>query len=206
MDPPTDEDPKRNSKQHGGHGHHKLAKLPKSTSLSPKPEFVLYVANQTPDAHISKRPLLRPPIPSKNASKSHQKVIYISHRTPFISAVKRVRKLLALADRRAVQSRTEHLSQNDPRRVEKMAAVVVRPGDEEAEEVWVKGAGRSVQKALQIAVFLQGKGDLRVRLRTGSVWAVDDVVLDEEGDGDGEEVPETRKRRISVLEVGVSLK
>lgn len=126
-----------------------------------------------------------------------------------------------------MQSRTAHVSKDDPRRVEKMAAVTASregggsgvggDGPREGQEVvWVKGTGRCVQRALQVASFFQGKGDVGVWLRTGSVWAVDDVVVDEDeddrGDGGGdvsedeEEIPETRTRQVSVLEVGLWLK
>lgn len=139
-------------------------------------------------------------------------MVYISHRTPFVSAVKRVRKLLALADKRAVQSKTSHIAKDDPRRVDKVAkAVAAGSRGEEEEEVWVKATGKSIQKALQLAVFFQQQEDLKVRLRSGSLWAVDDIVPgDDSGDVGGEEeedeLPETRMRQTSLLEVAVSLR
>jgi len=49
-----------------------------------------------------------------------------------------------------------------------------------------------------------------VRLRTGSVSVVDDIVQEEEEggveEGEGEELPESRIRKISVVEVAVTLK
>jgi len=77
------------------------------------------------------------------------------------------------------------------------------------EEVLVKATGKAIEKALRVALFFQGQEDCVVRLRTGSVGAVDDVFV-EEGDADGEEegedFPETRVRRTSMLEVGISLR
>ncbi len=83
------------------------------------------------------------------------------------------------------------------------------------EEVLVKGTGRAVAKALRVALHFQGEADCLVRLRTGSVGAVDDVVVragredadaNGEGEGEGEEVSETRVRRTSMLEVAISLR
>lgn len=93
-------------------------------------------------------------------------------------------------------------------------------GDGGGEEVVVlKGAGRAVERCLQVGMKLMGEADLRVRLRTGSVGAVDDLVVDEEvGGGDGvedaggegeeevEEVPEARMRQVSFVEVVVGLR
>jgi ribonuclease P/MRP protein subunit POP7 len=98
----------------------------------------------------------------------------------------------------------------------------------EKEEVVVKGTGKAIQKVVSVAAWFQDEGNgkgVQVRLRTGSVGAVDDVVPVEkkvkklkegkgdeaEGggaeDGDGEdENPETQVRRVSCLEVGISLR
>ena len=75
-----------------------------------------------------------------------------------------------------------------------------RDGDE---EVLVKATGKAIEKALQVALYFQGQEDCVVRLRTGSVGAVDDVIAKE---GEEEDVPETRIRRTSMLEVGISLR
>ena len=75
----------------------------------------------------------------------------------------------------------------------------------EGEEVLVKGTGKAIEKALRVALFFQGQQDCVVRLRTGSVGAVDDVSVPE-GGGEEEAVPETRVRRTSMLEVGISLR
>lgn len=116
----------------------------------------------------------------------------------------------------------------------------------EPEEVILKATNRAIEKALGLGVFFQGQGDVRVRLRTGSVGAVDDIVIEEKrtarkgkkgspgrkseegataGAGENAEdgndevneemgkveaddavLPETQIRKVSVLELGISLK
>ncbi len=69
--------------------------------------------------------------------------------------------------------------------------------------MFVKATGKAIEKALQVALYFQGQEDCLVRLRTGSVDDVDDVIAKE---GEEEDVPETRIRRTSMLEVGISLR
>lgn len=116
----------------------------------------------------------------------------------------------------------------------------------EPEEVILKATNRAIEKTLGLAVFFQGQDDVRVRLRTGSVGAVDDIAIEEkrttgkrktgspggkkgaretagasenaeEGNDEVDEementeadkvvIPETQIRKVSVLEVGISLK
>ena len=93
-----------------------------------------------------------------------------------------------------------------------------------SEEVILKATSRAIERALGMAVFWQGQEGLKVVVRTGSQGVVDDIeevegtrkkkgrrnggskVVEKKGekDGKGEEVPETRIRRVSVLEVGIS--
>lgn len=75
-------------------------------------------------------------------------------------------------------------------------------GGKEAEEVLVKATGKAIEKALRVALYFQGQDDCLVRLRTGSVGAVDDLLVQEGEEAEG--VPETRIRRTSMLEVGIS--
>ncbi|KAG8534302.1 uncharacterized protein KY384_001146 [Bacidia gigantensis] len=173
-------------------------------------------------ARVQKRPLLHPAIPSPYTSASQQKVVYISSRTPFISAVKRVRKLLEQVDKRAVGAvDLVEGSGNDKqklRQLEKQVDAARKGGAEggkrekKKEEVVLKATGRSIERALEFGLFFQGQDDLNVRLRTGTVGTVDDIVVvsgdegegeDGEGDKEGEEgevekqdeeVPEARVR------------
>ncbi|KAL8875200.1 MAG: hypothetical protein Q9198_006405 [Flavoplaca austrocitrina] len=197
------------------------------------------------NARITKRPLLRPPIPSPYASSASPKVVYISAKTPFISAVKRVRKLLELIDKRTVGQ----VDLGDGRKGEQTLRTLEeasQASEKQPEEVILKATNRAIEKALGLGVFFQGQGDVRVRLRTGSVGAVDDIVVDEnktqrkqtkgksekekgqgdmaDADGNAEEhhddvndktenieaddvdLPESQIRKLSVLEIGISLK
>ncbi|KAI4244265.1 MAG: hypothetical protein LQ352_006865, partial [Teloschistes flavicans] len=183
------------------------------------------------------------------------KIIYISASTPFISAVKRVRKLLDLVQKRATGKiklvDVDDGNANAPAKTDKqglraLTAAAVSGGEADGgkagkEEVILKATNRAIEKALGLAVFFQAQEDLRVRLRTGSQGVVDDIEVAEKGKtkrervgkrkgeekrkkGHGgewegieedpqeameveeEEVPETRIRRVSVLEVGISLR
>ena len=82
----------------------------------------------------------------------------------------------------------------------------------EPEAVVLKGTNRAIEKVLGLGLYFQRQDDCMVRLRTGSVSVVDDIVQEEEqggeeqGEGEGEELPESRVRKISVVEVAVTLK
>ncbi|MCJ1393587.1 hypothetical protein MMC18_006462 [Xylographa bjoerkii] len=198
--------------------HHKLKRLPNH-------------------ARIEKRPILHPAIPSPYTNASQPKVIYVSSSTPFISVVKRVRKLLAQIDKRAM-GKVDLLSGqgSDRQRLSQLGKQ-----DKDSEEVTLKATNKAIERALGLALFFQGQEDCRVRLKTGSVGVIDDIVVDEklregrtggkslegkEKDGnedavmddgrigrsdeprtaDDEELPETQIRKVSVIEIGVSLR
>jgi len=107
-------------------------------------------------------------------------------------------------------------------------------GEAEAREVvLVKGTGRAVAKALEVGLWFQQRDEFAIQVRTGSVGAIDDIVekneaerlasedggammeVDEDtkaaehdlkdGDDHEDEIPETRIRYTSVVEIGVSL-
>jgi len=185
-------------------------------------------------ARIEKRPILHPAIPSPYTNASQPKVIYVSSSTPFISVVKRVRKLLAQVDKRAM-GQVDLLSGkgSDRQRLSKLGKQ-----DQIPEEVTLKATNKAIERALGLALFFQGQEDCRVRLKTGSVGVIDDIVVDEkpgEGKTGGksseaekdasddvvmnngheadeprekvdEELPETQIRQVSVIEVGISLR
>ncbi|KAL8710234.1 MAG: hypothetical protein Q9220_005165 [cf. Caloplaca sp. 1 TL-2023] len=211
--------------------------LPSSAPhLNPPPPPKL---RRLPATHrIQKRPLLHPAIPSPYTSSLHPKTVYISTNTPFISAVKRVRKLLALTEKRFTGpiSLVNDTGKNasDKQRLEALERRVreSREGIKEREEVLLKGTNRAIEKVMGLGCFFQQEAGMRIRVRTGTVGAVDDVVEEEErgkkrrkgkrkDTGDGvegegkaedeemegveEEVPETQIRRVSVLEIGISL-
>ncbi|KAK4965657.1 hypothetical protein LTR66_012096 [Elasticomyces elasticus] len=144
-----------------------------------------------PNTRVQKRPLLRPAIPSPYAGASSEKVVYISSRTPFMSAVKRVQKLLSLADKRAVQSQTNLYRNNSRKRkrgsrdagttredcdgIDEIAALVEQRR-RDGEKVVLKATGKAIEKALGIGLWFQSKEEYRVRITTGSVGAIDDIV------------------------------
>jgi ribonuclease P/MRP protein subunit POP7 len=88
------------------------------------------------------------------------------------------------------------------------------------EEILVKGTGRAIEKVMGIAgFFLENavKECVKVRLGTGSVWAIDDISvvnggeeegeeMDLDGEKDEEDIPDTRVRQVSVLEVWIGLR
>lgn len=82
-------------------------------------------------------------------------------------------------------------------------------GLEDAREVVVVGAGKAIEKVVNVAAFFQAQRDCVVRLRTGSLEAVDEVAQD---DGDGEDAmpgapgAEVRERMVSCLEVSIRLR
>ncbi|KAF3040298.1 hypothetical protein E8E12_006665 [Didymella heteroderae] len=186
-----------------------------------------------PNATISKRPLVRPAIPTPFASSDSPKVLYITRTTPFIPACKRIRSLLSQIQKRATQSSTEgrgrgprgkgrgrleangRLSAQDVEA--SIAAEAGRKGKAAGvgiggEEVYLKATGRAIPRALELGVKFQGDDDCRVRVEMGSVKAIDDVEvrasLGEKGEGkeeEDEEVPETRIRTLSTVTVCIGL-
>ncbi|KAI9670725.1 MAG: hypothetical protein M1817_003835 [Caeruleum heppii] len=188
-----------------------------------------------PDARIQKRPLMHPPIASPHSGASHPKVVYVSKSTPFISAVKRVRRLLGGIDKRSMGEVDLFSKAKDRAKI----AQTGKGRGGEREEVLLKATAKAIEKALGLALYFQGQEDCRVRLRTGSVGAVDDILEikpkgrpnDKEGNAGGgpngdehdeggttatletkpqksddEELPETQIRHTSMIEVGISLR
>ncbi|KAG6013497.1 hypothetical protein E4U41_005058 [Claviceps citrina] len=153
-------------------------------------------------ARVQKRPLLRPQLSSSSKSPT----IYMSSQTPFMSAVRRVRKLLTRSIRSvcaapnkhaSLQSRIEALKRGTNTTAGEVGEVGARPL-----VVTVMGTGRAIQKTLSLASWFEQDGDCEVALRTRTVRAVDDIVVP---DGDGG-VDESRVRNVSCLEVRVSLR
>lgn len=179
--------------------------------------------------------MLHPPIPSPYSGAAQQKVVYISAKTPFMSATKRVRKLLSLIDKRSMgKVDLVNGKASDKQKLRALGEQGFVGKAKEPEEVVLKATGKAIEKALSLALFFQGQQDCRVRIRTGSVGVVDDIVEVEEpvvthtetkssstvassaskglpGEGHGRmeeedsELPETQIRKTSMLEVGISL-
>ncbi|OTB17126.1 hypothetical protein K445DRAFT_21316 [Daldinia sp. EC12] len=158
----------------------------------------------------------RRPIPTRTPSTRASRRIYITPKTPFRSVTARVRKQLGKNLREASASNkafTNRLASNKNASLDERIRAIQRHsaskdsgiGLEDAGEVVVLGTGRAVQKVVEVAMFFQKQQDCIVQLKTGSVGAVDDVVVGGEGEewgGEGEE----RTRMMSSLEASIKLK
>ncbi|CAD0109508.1 unnamed protein product [Aureobasidium uvarum] len=168
---------------------------------------------------VEKRPLLRPPITSQYASADVAKIVYVSTKTPFMSAVKRVQKLLAQAEKRLAQSAADQVSNrpkyshtnDDITDIERVAATMAaRKHDQD--EIVLKATGKAIAKALSLALWFQQRIEYSVRIETGTVGAIDDIVPPEdtpEGEHHNmedqeEDIPESRIRYASTIQVFVS--
>ncbi|KAJ5198810.1 uncharacterized protein N7459_008631 [Penicillium hispanicum] len=128
-------------------------------------------------ANVEKRPIPHAPVASPYAGPSVPKIVYVSSGSPFMSAVKRVQKLLRHAEKRA----TANISLEDTRKSEKQKLAELAQTAEKREEVFVKATGRAIEKALSVGKWFEEKeSEYTVRVNTGSVLVVDDVVEDEE--------------------------
>ena len=96
---------------------------------------------------------------------------------------------------------------NEQQRLRRLTQKVEEGTSKKTEEVLLKGTGRAIERVLGMALYFQGQQDCLVRIRTGSVGVVDDIV---QGDGENaegsEDLPETRVRKTSVVEIAITLK
>ncbi|KAB8232881.1 ribonuclease P subunit p20 family protein [Aspergillus alliaceus] len=129
-------------------------------------------------ARVQKRPIPHPPIASPYASATVPKTVYVSTNTPFMSAVKRVQKFLQQAEKRATAS--VDLSNGKKRDQQKLAQIARGQEELRKEVVFVKATGRAIEKALSVGKwFEEREGEYVVKVETGAVLVVDDVVEDE---------------------------
>lgn len=173
------------SKDHNHHDRLSTSSLSfekKNTNLLPIPKRY----------RIQKRPIPHAPVASPYAGANVPKVVYVGTNTPFMSAVKRVQKLLRLAERRATAPLLDEKSK-------KRLLVAAKAGEGERErlllasqeklkeeKVFVKATGRAMEKALGVGKWFQERTEAyEVSVRTGSVCVVDDIVPpDDEPDAD----------------------
>lgn len=161
-----------------------------------------------------KRPILHPPIPSPYAGADKPKIVYISTKTPFISAVKRVQKLISLAEKRVTgKFDLVNGTGSDRQKLKALYANAAAPSkkQKESEAVILKATNMAIEKALNLAQFFQRQEGLSVQLRTGTVGVVDDIVHDNKRGGTDKEeqlveLPDSQIRKISMLEVSIMLK
>ncbi len=129
--------------------------------------------------------MTRPPTGSKATTP-----IYVATKTPFMSVVRRARKQLAARRRRP--GRGQAAAASLAARV--AAAVTGETGDTEdgeaaasddggggGPEVLVIGTGRAIEKTVHIAAWFDRQPDCRVSVRTGTLGAVDDLVVPDGG-------------------------
>jgi ribonuclease P/MRP protein subunit POP7 len=187
-------------------------------ATSPIPSFSHRLRTSFSESKIQKRPLLHPAIASPRASSFSPKIVYVSASSPFISIVKRVRKNLAAIEARSAWPINLHHPSKDVLQQVHDGVKAARKGRRDgggAEEVILKGTGKAIEKVLSLAAWFQDEAQdhigVKVALRTSSVGAIDDVVprgegQNAEGAEDNADGDETRIRRVSCLEVGISLR
>lgn len=172
-------------------------------------------AHASADVRVQKRPLLRPSIPSPYTGSDQQKVVYVSAKTPFVSAVKRVRKLLVEIDKRSM-GKVDLLNGrgSEKQKLRTLGEKAAPPTGRASEEVLLKATNRAIEKVLELALYFQGQEDCNMRLKTGTLGAVDDLVVSDpaegvnnaEADDEEDELPESRVRKVTFVEVAITLK
>jgi ribonuclease P/MRP protein subunit POP7 len=155
-------------------------------------------------------------LPRREPSSQAAHHIYVNARSPFRSVTTRVRKQLNKSLRTASSTHPQSLTNTVASKnhlaplSSRIQALHKGPEDgialQRAREVVVVGAGKAIEKVVNVAAFFQGQGDVEVTLRTGSLGAVDELVPgDEEDNGPGFSVGE-RERMVSCLEVTIRLR
>ncbi|KAM3457784.1 hypothetical protein MY3296_000857 [Beauveria thailandica] len=159
---------------------------------------------------LRKRPLIRRPLPAS----SKDRIIYVSSSTPFMSAVKRARKQLDRSLKSGGSSQAARKNASLHARIESLKRDVERDtsgsggsaNEAYGASVTLLGTGKAVEKTLALAGWFEQQSDCRVAVRTRTVATVDDVVAGGEPGAAEREEDESRLRRLSCLEVVVSLK
>ena len=129
-----------------------------------------------------------------------------------MSVVKRVRKLLDLADHRSMGKISLNNTQSEGVLLRALGNEEERRRRKAGEEILLRASGKAIEKTMGLALFFSNQNDTAVRIGTGTVSVVDDIVEKEEQVEDvmamdnQEEVPETQIRRTSMLEVGIRSK
>lgn len=96
-----------------------------------------------------------------------------------MSVVKRVQKMLRHAEKRATAG--VDLGNNKISEKEKLARLAKGQETLRKEEVFIKATGRAIERALSVGRWFEEKEEeYDVRVNTGTVLVVDDIVEDEE--------------------------
>ena len=119
-----------------------------------------------------------------------------------MSAFTRVKKLLTQIGKRQSQSDFAKQKKKRGRHVQ-----IAGSNGRVAEEIAIKATGKAIDQALQLGLHLQKQNDLSVKIKTGSVAAIDDIVQSDTQQvaEEHEELPESRIRHTSMIEVRVML-
>lgn len=147
-----------------------------------------------PNTTITRRPINHAPVAHPAAGPMVQKVVYISRKTPVISAVKRVKKFLSEIEKRALQSAGVHgvlerrgTRSGDDEVLQRKLGEVSERLARDAEKVLVKASGRAMEQALRVGEWFRSREDevlTKVEVRCGSISVVDDII-EREGNGNG---------------------
>jgi ribonuclease P/MRP protein subunit POP7 len=153
------------------------------------------------NATIQRRPINHAPVASPSAGSQVQKVVYVSTKTPFMSAVKRVRKLLQQIEKRVTQD-VKLIDRGEKAGMQKLAESqekLVKDG----EAVYVKASGKAMAQALRVGEWFRSKEtemSCKIEVKTGSVSVVDDIVeLDEESEDEGGDAAQTHQEENSTI-------
>ncbi|CAN8100508.1 unnamed protein product [Discula destructiva] len=164
------------------------------------------------NSKVHKRPINRQTLGNIAAANSpanpKSRIIYVGTKSPFMGIVSKVRK--------ALENGPTGLHANDSTKglplVARIAALQTSSSSDAAStgyEVLVRGSGRAMAKTLELAAWFQRQPDCHTSLRTLTLEAVDDVVVDEDGaedEGGFAAEAENRVRGVSCLELGVCLR
>lgn len=157
------------------------------------------------NSKVHKRPINRARVYNRGGQplSPKQPIIHVGTKSPFMGIVSKVRHALDKAPSSrstkglplAARMAALHSATSSPNRVE--------------DEILIRGTGRAMTRTLQIAAWFSKQKEYMVNVRTMSLEAVDDVVVD--GDGADDEggfaaEEETRTRVVNCLEVGISTK
>ncbi|KAF3926250.1 hypothetical protein ABW20_dc0103952 [Dactylellina cionopaga] len=139
------------------------------------------------NSKLIKRRLPRPLPPSRLSA--DPKTVYVSHRSPFISTVKRVRKALEVfkdqskvstasggRQKRAFQ-RKQHQQPIPTEGRGQPTNNILR--DDKSKYVTIKATGKAIEKALALGLYFQGQKDTAVEIKTGTIECTDEVVIDQ---------------------------
>ncbi|KOS20968.1 hypothetical protein ESCO_004086 [Escovopsis weberi] len=153
-------------------------------------------------AKLRKRPLIRRQIPASSKSST----IYVSSRSPFMSIVKRAQKLLDKSLRNTAAAPRNATLHSRVAALERGAGSGSGPGTTQGGTVVrVLATGKAIERAVHAASWFEQRGDCAVEMRTRTTATVDDVTVAGDDDCFGAE-DESRLRKLSVLEICISLK